>query len=73
MQIDLSDKQVKNVWSSIRDRLEFGSNVTVEREMQELKESEPRIVTEAGMQIDLSDIQCKCKSRAQCRNRNNVN
>jgi hypothetical protein len=37
--------------------LELGSNVTVEREVQQSKQFEPMILTEAGMQIDWSKVQ----------------
>jgi hypothetical protein len=38
MEIDLSDEQSGNAEPSIRPRWEFGSNVTVSREVQERKE-----------------------------------
>jgi hypothetical protein len=35
--------------------MEFRSNVNVESNSQEAKQNSPRIVTEEGIQIDLSD------------------
>jgi hypothetical protein len=57
MQIELSEEHFKNVSDSIRFTAQVASNVTVWREVQNVKQREAIISTEDGMEIDLSDVQ----------------
>jgi hypothetical protein len=57
MQIDESEEQLQNAYSSMDDSLEPGSNVTVEREWDASKQYFSTLSTEEGMQIDESDEQ----------------
>jgi hypothetical protein len=57
MQIDESDAQSENAFSSIDESLEPDSNVTAERERQSPKHSLPRLSRREGRQIDESDEQ----------------
>jgi hypothetical protein len=57
IQIDESDEQSQNAYSSIHKSLEFDSNVSVERERQSLKQYSQSFSIEEGIQIDESDEQ----------------
>jgi hypothetical protein len=57
MEINRSTEQPENAWFSIRDNLEFDSNVTVESLKQPLKQLAQRTSTEEGMTIDEIDEQ----------------
>jgi HPt (histidine-containing phosphotransfer) domain-containing protein len=57
MQIDESDEQQQNAYSSIDKSLESDSNVTVERDLHSKKDHLPSVSTDEGMQIDESDEQ----------------
>jgi hypothetical protein len=57
IQTDESDGQRENADSSIRESLDPGSTVTIERFVQPQKHLGPRASTEEGMQIDESNEQ----------------
>jgi hypothetical protein len=57
MQFDLSSEQFQKALYPISVSLELNSNVTADRNEQQLKLESQRISTLAGMQIDLSDEQ----------------
>jgi hypothetical protein len=55
MQIDLGDEQPQKQKASIRDSFEPDLNSNMDSEEQSRKQWRPRISTEDGMQVDLSD------------------
>jgi hypothetical protein len=57
IQIDESDEQHQNTYSSIHESLEFDSNISVERERQLEKQDLQSLSTDEGIQIDKSDEQ----------------
>jgi nicotinic acid mononucleotide adenylyltransferase len=57
MQIDESDEQRQNAYSSIRDSREPDSNVTLESAEHRLKHLSQSCSTDDGMQIDENDEQ----------------
>jgi hypothetical protein len=57
MEIDLRDEQFSNAVNFICLRREFGSNVTVWSEIQNLKQFDSINSTAAGMQMTFSDKQ----------------
>jgi hypothetical protein len=57
MQIDFSEKHTKNTFSPISRSRDPDSNDTAARDPHSKKHDARRISTEAGMQIDSSDLQ----------------
>jgi hypothetical protein len=57
MQIDESEEQYANAYSSMDESLERDSNVTVERDLHPEKQYLPSVSTDEGMQIDESEEQ----------------
>jgi hypothetical protein len=57
MQIDLRRLQSRNTQDSIRSSLEFDSNVMLRSEVQPANELDPRVVADAGSEIDSSPVQ----------------
>jgi hypothetical protein len=55
--IDSRRVQPENVFFSIRWILQLGSNDTLTREKQNLKDSLPRVTTAEGMQIDRKEFE----------------
>jgi hypothetical protein len=56
-----SDEQCEKAEIPTSERLEFDSNVTVARALQEKKQESPISLTEEGIQIDESDEQSENK------------
>jgi hypothetical protein len=55
--MDERDEQLSNASPSIREKWESDSNLTVESDVQSLKQLRSRASTEEGMQIEESDEQ----------------
>jgi hypothetical protein len=55
--IEWNDEQFSNAYSPKAQFLESGSNITVERPWQLLKQRSEMVSTDPGMQIDCSDKQ----------------
>jgi hypothetical protein len=59
IQIDESDEQLQNAQHSIRETLEFDSNVIAERDAHPSKQDSQIFSTEQGIQIVESDEQSR--------------
>jgi hypothetical protein len=55
--MDCSDEHMRNALQSIRQSLDGSSKMTSQRELHKEKQSEQRMPTDLGMQIDTSHEQ----------------